>query len=83
MNPAACASTRETCWRIYTDGVVEPSDSAGNEFGQERLEALLRAGASLPAAEIVHEVKRATLLHTGLRAYEDDFTLMIVKRTGA
>lgn len=65
---------------IYTDGVVELSDAAGEEFGLRHFEALLRGLAPRPAAEIVHEVKRATLSYSGLRTYEDDFTLMIVKR---
>jgi sigma-B regulation protein RsbU (phosphoserine phosphatase) len=67
---------------IYTDGVVELSDPSGEEYGCPRLEALLRNRASLSAAAIVNEVKRATIDFHALPAYEDDFTLMVVKRVG-
>ncbi len=65
---------------IYTDGVVELLDPAGEEFGRHRLESLLRDRAGLSAAQVVNDVKRATLDFQGLPAYEDDFTLMVVKR---
>lgn len=65
---------------IYTDGVVELANPSGEEYGRARLQALLRNRASLPAATIVDEVKRATIDFHALPAYEDDFTLMVVKR---
>jgi phosphoserine phosphatase RsbU/P len=65
---------------IYTDGVVELSDPAGEEYGRERLQALLCDRAGLPAASIVNEVERATVGFRAVPGYEDDFTLMVVKR---
>jgi phosphoserine phosphatase RsbU/P len=67
---------------IYTDGVVELSDPSGEEYGLPRLEVLLRNRASLSAAAIVNEVQRATTDFRALPTYEDDFTLMVVKRVG-
>jgi len=65
---------------VYTDGVVELPDPAGDEFGRQRLETLLRDRASLSAEAIVDEVVRATADFCAQPAYEDDFTLMVVKR---
>jgi phosphoserine phosphatase RsbU/P len=65
---------------IYTDGVVEPFAPAGDEFGEERLEALLRRDAAQPASQIVETVFRETLAFSGRASHEDDFTLMLVKR---
>jgi phosphoserine phosphatase RsbU/P len=67
---------------IYTDGVVELSGPSGEEYGRPRLEKLLRNRASLSAAAIVSEIQRATLDFHALPGYEDDFTLMVVKRAG-
>jgi sigma-B regulation protein RsbU (phosphoserine phosphatase) len=65
---------------IYTDGVVEVSAVDGVEFGPARLESLLRRHSGLPAKEVVQTVVRDTLDYTGRSSYEDDFTLLIVKR---
>lgn len=65
---------------IYTDGVVELWSTSGEEYGRPRLEQLLRSRASLSAAAVVKEVTRTTLDHCGRESYEDDFTLMVVKR---
>jgi sigma-B regulation protein RsbU (phosphoserine phosphatase) len=66
---------------FFTDGVVELADTSGEEYGARRLEALLRRHAGLSAAQIVHEVRRATVDYHGRPDYEDDFTLMVVKRS--
>jgi len=65
---------------IFTDGVVEPCAPGGDEFGEARLESLLRQSAALPAAEVVRAVVRETLDFVGRPSYEDDFTLLVVKR---
>jgi phosphoserine phosphatase RsbU/P len=68
---------------VYTDGVVELFDPGGEEYGRQRLEALLRSCAALSASELVSEVKRATIDFRAVAGYEDDFTLMVVKRNVA
>jgi phosphoserine phosphatase RsbU/P len=65
---------------LFTDGVVEPMDAADEEFGPERLEAVLRSVASLPARDAVQAVVDATKAFSGRDTYEDDFTLVLVKR---
>jgi sigma-B regulation protein RsbU (phosphoserine phosphatase) len=65
---------------LYTDGVVEPEDEQETEFGTDRLEAILRESRVLPAARMVDSVLEATRLFSGRQRYEDDFTLVVVKR---
>ena len=65
---------------LYTDGVVELADSHGTEFGKGRLEQVLRRCARLPAQAMVHSVVEATRTFSGRNEYDDDFTLVIVKR---
>jgi sigma-B regulation protein RsbU (phosphoserine phosphatase) len=65
---------------IYTDGVVELSNGCDEEYGRHRLESLLRDRADQPAEVVVQDVQRATMDFRGLPAYDDDFTLMVVRR---
>jgi len=65
---------------LYTDGVVEPADEAGGEFGLPRLEAAVRASARRPAGEALRSVIDATRAFSGREGYEDDFTLVVLQR---
>jgi len=68
---------------LYTDGVIELTDADWAEYGIERLEGLLRQSAARSAREMIDAVVRATRAFTGRDGYEDDFTLVVVKREGA
>ena len=65
---------------IYTDGVVEQFAPAGEEYGSARLETLLRGTAHHSVVEMVKAVVRDTLAFSGRLSFEDDFTLLVVKR---
>jgi sigma-B regulation protein RsbU (phosphoserine phosphatase) len=65
---------------LYTDGVVEPADSREEEFGIDRLEDAVRAAADRPAAEALRSVIDATRAFSGRDEYDDDFTLVVVRR---
>ena len=68
---------------LYTDGVVEPTDARDVEFGTDGLEAAVRGKAALPAAEALRAVIEATRAFSGRDGYDDDFTLVVVKRDAA
>jgi len=65
---------------LYTDGVIEVSDSREAEFGTTGLARVLAASANQPADHIIHAVVDATRAHAGTDHFTDDFTLMVVKR---
>jgi phosphoserine phosphatase RsbU/P len=65
---------------LYTDGVVEPADSSETEFGVERLREVLSRGAAQTAAASVQAVVDATRSFSERDHYDDDFTLVVVKR---
>jgi phosphoserine phosphatase RsbU/P len=65
---------------LYTDGVVEPADGQDAEFGVERLEAAVRAAGEGPAAGALRSVIDATRAFSGRDDYDDDFTLVVVRR---
>ncbi len=65
---------------LYTDGVVEPSDERQEEFGLSRLLELLEQSASRPAGDVVLAVVEATRRFSHRETYDDDFTMVVVKR---
>ncbi len=65
---------------LYTDGVVEVINEAEEEFGVDRLKAVVHRFQGLPAAELVHQIILETQAFCDSRSFEDDFTLLVVKR---
>jgi serine phosphatase RsbU (regulator of sigma subunit) len=65
---------------LYTDGVIEVMNAAGEMFGTERLEMALHRCASNSARELIQAVVADTQAFASQRAYDDDFTLVIVRR---
>ena len=65
---------------MYTDGVTEAASPDGEEFGEERLEDLVRANRHLPASGIMAAVRDAVLSHLGEMPAADDVTVVVVKR---
>jgi len=65
---------------LYTDGVVEPADSDEADFGVERLEAAVRAAGERFASAALQSVIDATRAFSGREGYDDDFTLVVLKR---
>jgi phosphoserine phosphatase RsbU/P len=65
---------------LYTDGVVEVMNAVEEQFGVERLEDVLRANRDEPARGMVQAVVDATRSFAGRQIYEDDFTIVVLKR---
>ncbi len=65
---------------FYTDGVVELTDANDTEFGGGRLGRVLADCAARPAAAIIEAVLGAAREHAGRERYDDDVTLVVVKR---
>lgn len=66
----------------YSDGVVEAQDPAGEPFGQDRLEAVLRAAGGEPQAVIDAVLAALDEFTRGEPAY-DDVTLLAIGRPAA
>ena len=68
----------------YSDGLTEASNAHGEEFGMERLEALLPDLLGLPPAEAGGRVLAAVDRFLGESRLADDLSLaIIIKRSGA
>jgi sigma-B regulation protein RsbU (phosphoserine phosphatase) len=65
----------------FTDGLTEPENTYGEEFGEKRLlEALQRAAGGKPE-EIVDEIYRSVSDWTGSPELQDDMTLILIRRS--
>jgi sigma-B regulation protein RsbU (phosphoserine phosphatase) len=62
-----------------SDGISETFSEAGNEFGADRLKAIIEANCQRTAKEIVGEIFRAVQEFRGDAAQTDDQTAVVVK----
>jgi phosphoserine phosphatase RsbU/P len=66
---------------LYTDGVTEASDESEEQFGVERLEALVRLHAKGPAATLLEAIRHDVEAFTGERHLNDDLTVIVARLT--
>jgi hypothetical protein len=66
---------------LYSDGVIEAANAEGEEFGEERLRALISAHASCSPEEVRQAVLQAVRQFAGSREFADDLTLLAVRFT--
>ena len=65
---------------LYTDGVSEAENEAGEQFGEERIERIIRSYPQHTARELMQDVVAAVLDWAGEKGLGDDLTLMIVRK---
>lgn len=66
---------------MYTDGLTEALDGAGQEYGSERLRSELLLGASEGAAATLDRLARSVREFAGGQTQHDDITLIALRRT--
>ena len=65
---------------LYTDGISEAADAAGEQFGEERLyEALSAMPRALPAREVAERLLGTLREFLDGTEAQDDITLMVLK----
>jgi serine phosphatase RsbU (regulator of sigma subunit) len=64
---------------LFTDGVTEQENEAGDEFSLERLEEVVRNRETEPAAALVANITEAVSAFAGEKAQADDLTVVVVK----
>jgi len=68
---------------MLTDGILERRDKAGEFFGLDRVRALVRERQGDPARAILDRLFEAALAWGEGRPWEDDATIVVVKRLPA
>jgi serine phosphatase RsbU (regulator of sigma subunit) len=63
---------------LYTDGVIEPFNDAGEEFGEQRLVEALQQYRELPTPALLDSVADEVRQFSS-QEQTDDFTLIVAK----
>jgi sigma-B regulation protein RsbU (phosphoserine phosphatase) len=64
---------------LYTDGVTETTNSQKEEFGEERLAAVVAQSSNRLAQDLVHAVRDELQNHSAGQLLADDITIMALK----
>jgi sigma-B regulation protein RsbU (phosphoserine phosphatase) len=66
---------------IYTDGITEAANAAGEEYGQDRLAKRVLEGLEikLPAKQLIDHIRKGVADFTERKFLDDDGTLFVVK----
>jgi sigma-B regulation protein RsbU (phosphoserine phosphatase) len=64
---------------LYSDGVVEATNASDEQFGEERLRAILSRSADKPSTEIRDEILKQVQLFLGKERAQDDLTLVVAR----
>ncbi len=67
---------------LYTDGLTESENVLSEPYGEDRLVAVVRENAALPAADIVRAITASVLDFMGAAPPFDDTTLVVIRYTG-
>jgi len=70
---------REQVMVIYTDGITETANPAGEEYGEDRLAKRVLDGIELPAKKLIDHIRKGVADFTERKFLDDDGTLFIVK----
>ncbi|WP_027182991.1 GAF domain-containing SpoIIE family protein phosphatase [Desulfovibrio inopinatus] len=65
---------------IGTDGAWEESNSAGDLFGRQRVQDIIRSNKDKSSSQIAEAIIRALTEFTGRAEREDDITMVIIKK---
>jgi sigma-B regulation protein RsbU (phosphoserine phosphatase) len=65
---------------VYSDGITEAMNANDEEFGEERLMAVVRENWSVSSSELIEKIVAAVQRHAGDTPQSDDITLVVVKR---
>jgi phosphoserine phosphatase RsbU/P len=64
---------------LYTDGVTEPENAAGEQFGDHKLGEVIRANRQLPAPELSERIlSELRSWQPAAQSRQDDITLVVV-----
>lgn len=64
----------------FTDGITEPEDPYGEEFGEDRLWQTLKRDIDRPVDEIITSVMDEVVVWTGGPKQQDDMTMLLMRR---
>jgi serine phosphatase RsbU (regulator of sigma subunit) len=64
---------------LYTDGLTEAMNPAGDFFGEERLSALVQLHGTAPFYQLRDEILGAIRTYVGAAEQQDDMTMLLLR----
>ena len=64
---------------LTSDGVVEANNAAGEMFGFEQLEEVIKTGPTNSAEAVLNHLKQAVLTFIGEVEQHDDITIVVIQ----
>lgn len=64
---------------LYTDGIIEARNPAGQQFGETRLKNLLAEHPTLPADQLSQRIYKRVQQHIDTAEQHDDITLLLLR----
>jgi CRP-like cAMP-binding protein len=64
---------------LYSDGITEARNAGEEEFGEERMEAVLQSCAQASPRELMDSILAAVSRHCGRRNQDDDMTIVVAR----
>lgn len=75
-----CLLGEEDTLILFTDGISEAQNRAGEDYGIDRLEAVLTSHARLPLEELFQRVQKEVTHYSNGVKQLDDITLLMLRR---
>jgi sigma-B regulation protein RsbU (phosphoserine phosphatase) len=79
FHTASITLARDELLFVFSDGITEAMNAAGEFYTEERLERLLLACAGRPSAEVIGSVIDSVGQFVGEAAQSDDITAMAIR----
>ena len=70
----------DDCLVLYTDGVTEALNAAGDEFGMPNVIQAIRASAADGAAGVIAKLTDDLRAFVGSQPQHDDITLIVIRK---
>jgi sigma-B regulation protein RsbU (phosphoserine phosphatase) len=67
---------------VYSDGVTEARNEAGEFFGSKRLREIIRSAAGEPCGQMLAKIRESVAEFTGGAEPDDDVTAVVVEFAG-
>tara|TARA_B100000683_G_scaffold194298_1_gene187374 strand:+ start:1912 stop:3174 length:1263 start_codon:yes stop_codon:yes gene_type:complete len=72
---------KDDCLFLYTDGLSDLENEAGEHFGEEQIDSILIKFQSYKLSSLLTKIERIIEKYRGAKAYYDDITYMAIKQT--
>lgn len=64
---------------LYSDGVIEPDNSKGEQFGETRLTSIIEKNQEEPLAVLIRQTMTDLSIHHGDNNFDDDISILVVE----